>query len=196
MRATGKASGTGGAGRTWVALLRGINVGGHNRIPMAELKTLHESLGFTDVTTYIQSGNVVCRGPDADAWGLSRKLEEAITGRWGHEVRVVLRTSGDLERVAEGNPFLAEGVRDLSRLYVTFLASVPAPGKLKELRAPEGMGDALHVTDREIYLYCPGGHGRSKLSNDRLERALQVQATTRNWNTVCTLAGMARKLEG
>lgn len=184
------------AGTNWVALLRGINVGGRNRIPMVELKALHESLGFTDVTTYIQSGNVVFRGPDADPWGLSRKLEEAIAGRWGHKIHVVLRTGADLRRVAAGNPFLDEGVRDVSKLHVTFLASVPAPGKLKALRAPEGLGDAFHAGDREIYLYCPGGYGRSKLTNDRLERALRVQATTRNWNTVCTLADMAGRLEG
>lgn len=196
MSGTRRAGGTAAERRSWVALLRAINVGGRNRIPMVELKALHESLGFTDVTTYIQSGNVVFRGPDADPWGLSRKLEKAIADRWGHKVHVVLRTGADLRRVATGNPFLAEGVHDLSKLHVTFLASVPAPGLLKALRAPEGFGDAFHVGEREIYLHTPGGYGRSKLSNDRLERALRVQATTRNWNTVCALADMAGKIGG
>lgn len=182
--------------RVWVALLRGVNVGGRNRIHMTALKELHERLGFTDVATYIQSGNVVFRGPDADAWGMARKVEKAIADEFGHQVHVILRAGEELQRIATSNPFLEDRGCDPSKLHVTFLASAPAPGKAGSLRAPEGRGDALVVGARDIFLHCPGGYGRSALTNDRLERALRVQATTRNWNTVCVLADMAGRLRG
>ena len=184
------------ADSVWVTLLRGINVGGRNRIHMAALKELHEELGFTDVTTYIQSGNVVFRGPDADPWGVARRVEKAIADTMGQKVHVIVRPAEEMQRIAASNPFLVRRGIDPAKLHVTFLASAPAPEKLRSLRAPEGRGDEFNAVGREIYLHCPGGYGRSALTNDRLERALRVQATTRNWNTVCVLAAMAGRLGG
>lgn len=190
------AAATPDASCAWLTLLRGVNVGGRNRIHMAALKELHEELGFTDVTTYIQSGNVVFRGPDADPWGVARRVEKAIADTLRQNVHVIVRTGEEMQRIARSNPFLARRGIDPAKLHVTFLASVPAPEKLRTLRAPEGRGDEFDAVGREIYLRCPGGYGRSALTNDRLERALRVQATTRNWNTVCALAAMAGRLGG
>jgi uncharacterized protein (DUF1697 family) len=163
---------------------------------MAALKELHEELGFTEVTTYVQSGNVVFRGPDADPWGVARRVEKAIADAMGLKVHVVVRPGEEMLRIAASNPFLVRRGIDPAKLHVTFLASAPAPEKLRSLRAPEGRGDEFAAVGREIYLHCPGGYGRSALTNDRLERALRVQATTRNWNTVCVLAAMAGRLGG
>jgi uncharacterized protein (DUF1697 family) len=176
---------------THVALLRGINVGGRRRVGMEELRALFVSLGHEDVTTYLQSGNVVFGSSSGGARELAARIEARIAETLDLEVTVMLRTAGELARVVEGNPFLA-GPADPASLHVTFLAREPDPIAVQRLEPARFAPDELVVAGREVYLNCPGGYGRTKLGNAFFERRLGVAATTRNWRTVTTLAGLAR----
>ncbi len=168
---------------SYVALLRGVNVGGKT-LRMEALRPVIAGLGgLEDVRTYIQSGNVLFRSGRPMEAG---EVERAIAGAFGMSVGVVLRTAGELAAVARANPFV--GRDDNPRhLHVTFLAGEPA-GDLAGVSHPP---DEFHLAGREVYLLCPNGYGVTKLGNGFLERRLKVAATTRNWATVLRLAEMA-----
>ena len=173
---------------TYVAMLRGINVGGHAKVAMADLRAAFAEMGFDDVQSYIQSGNVVFRSTTA-ATSLPSAIEHGLDAAFGHGIKVVIRTRPQLAAVVAGNPFTGGG-RDLSKLHVTFLASKPAPSRVGGLDTGAFLPDEFRVAGREVYLHCPGGYGRTKINNAYFERALGVVATTRTWNTVRTLAAM------
>jgi uncharacterized protein (DUF1697 family) len=175
--------------RRYVALLRGINVGGRTKIGMADLRALFEAAGVEDVTTYIQSGNVVFSS-DGAAAAVTKALEKRIAGDLGLAVTVLLRTRPQLEKVLRANPFLAEG-RDPSKLHVTFLAEKPNGARVKALDPEQWKPDEFRFLGREIYLHFPKGYGRSKLGNTFFEKQLGVRATTRNWRTVTKLVELA-----
>ncbi|MDQ6617660.1 MAG: DUF1697 domain-containing protein [Actinomycetota bacterium] len=189
----GERNGGGGGGRRYVALLRGVNVSGHNPVAMKDLRALCQALPADHVETYLQSGNVVFRSAVADPERLSAAIEARIRSLMGLDVAVLVRSSEELDRVVAGNPFVT-GDRDRSQLYVTFLATPPDSGRVAALSAsPAASGsDAYRLGRREVYLSCPGGYGRTKLNNAFFERKLGVVATTRNWRTVTTLAQMAQ----
>jgi uncharacterized protein (DUF1697 family) len=176
-----------GAVKTYVAMLRGINLGGHKRVAMQDLRALVAALPAQDVQTYVQSGNVVFRSGQTAA-ALVSALEERIRSGLGLDVTVLLRTEAQLRRVVSGNPFA--GV-DVAKLHVTFLAEKPARDGARELEASDFHPDGLRVVGQEVYLHCPNGYGRSKLGNTFLERRLGTAATTRNWKTVTALADLA-----
>lgn len=167
---------------TFVALLRGVNVG-QNTLKMERLRELWSELGLKNVTTYVQSGNVVF-----DAEGSPSSWSSAIELRLAGETRlpaaVFVRTVPELKNIIARNPFLKEEGIDPSKLHVTFLASAAGQGALKKLSAVNAGADRFRLSGKEVYLYCPNGYGRTKLSNNALERVLSVRATTRNWNTV------------
>ncbi len=175
---------------TFAALLRGINVGGRNTIPMAELRSVLSSLGLEDVATYIQSGNAVFRSGAAPGQ-IARRIERGIAEVFSTDTTVVLRTAAELERIAGGNPFL-EGEENLSRLHVVFLGDEPAPEAVAHLDPERSPPDVFTVRGSEIYVRYPNGAGRSKLTNDYFERTLGVRATARNWNTVLRLVELTR----
>jgi uncharacterized protein (DUF1697 family) len=179
---------------TWVALLRGINVGGHKKVLMADLRALCTSLGFGSVATYIQSGNVVFRAREADSTRVASKLQKGIAATFGFDVDVVVRDVAGLEAAVDGNPFLAEGVEDTSKLHFTFLAEVPAKAARAEFGSYRMGVDELRLVGREAYLHCPQGLGKTKFTPTFIERRLGTAATTRNWRTVTTLLEMARGL--
>lgn len=179
------------ATKTYIALLRGINVGGKNKIAMAELKSLFSSLGFEDVLTYIQSGNVVFRTARADVDALSAKIEREIAAVSGTKPAVVIRTPKELATVAERNPYLSRGA-DLSKLHVVFLDHAPAKGAGTALDPDRSPGDDFTLRGREIYLHLPNGAGRSKLTIDYFERVLGARGTQRNWNTLLKLVELSR----
>lgn len=174
-----------------VALLRGVNVGGKNRLPMKELAALFEAAGCTGVRTYIQSGNVVFRADARTAKGLAGTVEAAITRRFGFTAPVVLRRADALDAVLHRNPFLAEGV-DPVALHVAFLAEPPAAARVKALDPQRSPPDRFAVRGAEVYLCCPNGMGRSKLTTAWLDASLATTSTVRNWNTVRTLAEWAQ----
>jgi uncharacterized protein (DUF1697 family) len=156
---------------------------------MASLRELVEKVGAKDVRTYVQSGNVVLRSRIA-APKLERMLAKAIRRELGLDVAVLVRTASQLSKITEGNLFLERGA-DPSKLHVVFLASAPDQEGVRRLREGSFGPDELHVRGEEVYLHCPGGYGRSKLSNAFLEKQLTVPATTRNWKTVTALAELA-----
>ncbi len=173
--------------KTYVALLRGVNVSGQNKVGMKDLRARLLELGFGDVATYIQSGNIVFR--TAATSDVAKLIERDLREGFGVSVTVLLRTKEQLRRVSTQNPFLTRGI-DPATLHVTFLAETPKPARVRELGAKVSGPDELVVRGREVYLRCPNGYGRTKLSNLFLERQLGSPATTRNWRTVLTLVGM------
>jgi uncharacterized protein (DUF1697 family) len=178
----------------YVAMLRGINVAGHNPIKMEQLRGLCNGLGFQNVETYVQSGNVVFQTTTDNASALSKRLNETILESFGVNTPVIIRTSKEMLTLIANNPFVKEKDIDPSKLHVTFLSETARKGSTKRLEALATNPDRFHTILREIYLYCPGGYGRTKLSNNAIEKALSVTATTRNWKTTNTLFRMVSKL--
>jgi uncharacterized protein (DUF1697 family) len=175
---------------TYVCLLRGINLGARNKVKMADLEALFVALGHADVATYIQSGNVVFTSPVDSPSTLARGIEERIAADLGLEVTVLLRTTDELSRVIEANPFVGGGA-DPAELHVTFLADEPDPAAAGAVDGGGFEPDEFRILGREVHLRCPDGYGRSKLNNAFWERRLGVAATTRNWRTVNKLHELA-----
>jgi uncharacterized protein (DUF1697 family) len=173
---------------THVALLRGINVGGKNPLPMKELARMFENAGGANVRTYIQSGNVIFEAP-AGAPKLSDAVTRAIEKRYGYRIPVVLRTSDQLQKTIRGNPFLSAGI-DPKWLHVYFLADVPSAACCSTLDPQRSAPDVFELRGREIYLHVPNGMGRSKLTNAYFDSKLSTVSTARNWSTVLKLAEM------
>ncbi|MDQ3890843.1 MAG: DUF1697 domain-containing protein [Actinomycetota bacterium] len=175
---------------TYVALLRGINVGGRTTVSMADLRMLFLALGSEDVTTYVQSGNVVFKFPLASPAELAPPIEAEIRRRLDLSVKVVVRTGAQLARVVADNPFAADGL-DPGKLHVAFLAESPDPARVHALEAKPVERDEFRVVGEEVYLHYPSGYGKTKLTNAFLEKQLAVAATTRNWRTTTKLAELA-----
>jgi uncharacterized protein (DUF1697 family) len=173
-----------------VALLRGINVGGHRRIPMPDLRELLGSLGYEEVQTYVQSGNIVLRtelSPDQ----LGPALEGALAERFGFDdIPVIVRTHDELERIVALNP-LGAIATEPKRHQVSFLSAAPAPEVVARLAEADVAPEALVIDGREIYTWHPDGIQRSKVASLLAEKRLGVISTARNWTTVCTLLRMA-----
>ena len=177
---------------TYVAMLRGINVGGHQKVSMAALRTLVTDLGHSEVATYIQSGNVVFKSRAGDSTRVARAIEARIKRDLGMSVTVVVRTGAELARVAAANPFLKAG-KDAATLYVIFLASAPDAALVKKLDPRAFKPDEFRLIRQEIYAHYPKGYGRSKMTNNVFEGRLNVAGTARNWNTVTRLVQMTSR---
>jgi uncharacterized protein (DUF1697 family) len=175
-----------------VALLRGINVGGRNSLPMKALAAMVEAAGASDVRTYIQSGNVIFSATSEVAGRLPETVGAAIVERFGFRAAVVTRSAGELRAIAEANPFLERGA-DPATLHVVFLAEEPAAERVAALDPRRSPPDELKVRGREIYLRCPNGFGRTKLTNDYFDAKLATTSTVRNWRTVLQLVELAQK---
>jgi len=178
------------AGDLYVALLRGINVAGKNRLSMKDLVAMFAGTGCSEVLTYIQSGNVVFRATEARASRVPALIAATIYDRLGFRAPVIMRTAGDLRAVARGNPFLQAGA-DAEALHVMFLADRPPSGKIAALDPERSPPDEFQVRGREIYLRCPNGVGRSRLTNEYFDTKLATTSTMRNWRTVLKLVEMA-----
>jgi len=176
-----------------ISLLRGVNVGGHHKVKMDELRALYESLGFEDVQTYINSGNVLFRTAGRDLVRLRKRIEDAIESACGFRATVILRTPSDLRGVIARNPFAARPGMDPSKLAIHFLAADPSAAAREQVRAMDAAPEELHIDGRELYMYFPNGMARPKLSLPQVEKTLQVSGTSRNWNTVRKLLEMAGK---
>ena len=185
-----KTSGT-GSKLTYVALLRGINLSGHRIVKMDQLRKAFEELGFEDVKTYIQSGNVIFKGPLQAPVSLAKRIEEKVLRQFGFPVPVVVKTADEIAEVIKNNPLVKEKGIDISRLHVTFLSCVPEKSALKMLDAIPAGGDQFRCSGQAIYLHCPNGYHETKLSNNVLEKMLKVGTTTRNWKTVNQLYQMS-----
>ena len=173
----------------YLALIRGINVGGNNLIRMPELRASFERAGFTNVTTYIQSGNVVFCAPPGSVKKLAVGLEKAIEARFGFPVPVVVRSHEQLRNVVQANPFRSRGASE-KMLHVIFLADEPDASAVSKLDPQRSPGDEFRVIGSEIFLYLPNGAGNSKLTNAYFDSKLSTIGTARNWTTVLKLLEM------
>lgn len=176
--------------QTYISMLRGINVSGQKQIRMADLKSLYESLGLTNVQTYVQSGNVVFDSAEQNAAKLTKAIEAQIEATFDFSVPVLIRSADDFKRVIESHPFKN---KEPNRVLVTFLYKHPEQSKLDDLSDYKDKVDQFALGKQEIFLFCPGGYGKTKLSNTFFEKKLDVVATTRNWKTVNALYAMANK---
>ena len=171
---------------TYIALVRGINVGGKNLLPMRDLVSNLETLGAEQVRTYIQSGNAVFRHDSRSPTKLAKTIGAAIRGSHGFEPRVLVLHVHDLERAIAANPF-PEAEDEPKSLHLFFLASVPQAPDLEALQEIAGPDERFRLVGRVFYLHAPHGIGRSKLAA-RAEKALGVRATGRNWRTIGKIA--------
>ena len=177
--------------QTHIALLRGINVGGKNLIPMAELRTLAASLGFQGVQTLLQSGNLVVQSEKLSGHELEAHLEVETSKRFGIKPDYVVRTAEEIAAAIASNPFPKEAETDPSHLVVMFLKSEPEPGRFETLRAAVKGSEILALLGRHLFITYPDGIGNSKLTINVIESKLGVRGTARNWNTVSKLAALA-----
>lgn len=176
---------------TYIAILRGINVSGKNKIRMADLKEKLAALDFQNIRTYIQSGNVVFEYQQSAQGELKQQIEDEIFRAYGIRVPVIVLTVPELSDIVSNNPFIP-GNAERDKLHVTFLSEKPEQEYLDKLGQHAGSADELIVRDKTIYLYCPNGYGRTKLTNTFFEQKLKITATTRNWKTSNKLIELAK----
>jgi uncharacterized protein (DUF1697 family) len=174
----------------YVALLRGINVGGNKMVAMSELRALAEAEGLTHATTLLQSGNLVFAAAKRATAGLEKALEAAAKKRLGVEIDVMVRTAAEWEAIVAANPFPREAKSDPARLVVICLKSAPAAAAVKALEAAIPGREVMRAKGRELFIYFPDGQGSSKLTPALMDRKLLVRGTARNWNTALKLANL------
>jgi uncharacterized protein (DUF1697 family) len=179
----------------YVALLRGINVGGKAKLPMRELSAIFAASGATNVQTYIQSGNVVFEaGSEAAAGACVARVTAEIARVYGYPGRIVLRSAKEMRACLAGNPFAGAAASE-DALHVYCLAHQPDAGAVKGLDPGRSSPDEFVVRGREIYLFLPGGMARTKLSNVYFDSKLKTVSTARNWRTVGKLVEMMSSVE-
>ncbi|MDP9191000.1 MAG: DUF1697 domain-containing protein [Acidobacteriota bacterium] len=174
----------------FIALIRGINVGGHKKLKMADVKISCEAMGLRDVRTHLQSGNVVFRTARTDRAKLVQELESALAV----DAKVILRTADEFQKAVAANPMPAEAQRGPSHFIVMFLSAQPSPAAMQSLRDAYSGPENMHLNGTELYIEYGSGMGTSKLNNALIERKLGVAGTARNWNTVTRLVEIADEL--
>ena len=172
---------------THLALLRGINVSGHNMIKMEALKTTLENIGFQNVQTYIQSGNVFVDTFEENAAKVGFLIKQEIFKVFGHEVPVVVIGKEDLESCLNSNPFLKEKDIDIKKLYVAFVSIALRKDSINDLRISQFKPDEASIDENKIYIKYAIGAGKTRFDQKYIEKKLNVTATIRNWNTVVQL---------
>ena len=176
-----------------IAMLRGINVGGKNRLPMTDLAAMFEDAGCAKVQTYIQSGNVLFRSDPALAESMPDLVSSAVFSRFGFHVPITTRTTQELEVIVRSNPFLEAGA-DPDKLHVVFLAVRPDKASFKSLDPERSPGDEFATAGRHVYLHCPNSLARTRLTNSYFDSRLSTTSTTRNWRTTVKLLEMAEAM--
>ncbi|NDK56370.1 DUF1697 domain-containing protein [Pontibacter fetidus] len=178
----------------YISILRGINVSGHRMIKMNALKELCSSLGFQNVQTYIQSGNIVYQHKEGSTNELSHTLKTAIEQSFGFDVPVITFTLDELTKIVNANPFLKDSSNQAEYFHVTFLSGKPEDSAFEEIKVGDYKNDKLELIGEAMYLYCPDSYSNSKLTNSFFEKKLKVSATTRNWKTTNELLRIANSI--
>ena len=173
-----------------LALLRGINVSGHNMIKMEALKAALEAIGFTNVVTYIQSGNVFVETEEESSFGVGFKIKQEIFKTFGHEVPVIVIGKNDLELCFKNNPFLKQKDSDTKKLYVAFISKELSSSAINELKISQFKPDEAVIDGNRIFIKYDIGAGKTRLDQKYIEKKLNVTATMRNYNTVSKLLEM------
>ena len=178
---------------TFVSLFRGINVGGNQKVPMNELKALHEVLGFKDVVTYIRSGNVVFTGENADVSHIATQISDAFVQQFGFQVSVMVRSATELAEIIARNPLQTQALNEPKWLVVLLLAACPASTALEDLQQAYHGPEEMRLIGQELYVFYPEGIGRSKLTLSLIEKKLRTAGTGRNWNTILQLQKLVQR---
>lgn len=181
-------------GTVFVALFSGINVGGNRIVKTAELRSFFEELGFSDVATYVQSGNVVFRAKKGDAASLAKQLEAAFEKQWGFNSRIMVHDAGWFERLAQDNPY-PEVAGEPTKLHAYVLEREPTAEETKRLAEKCTGPERFEIKGDVLYLHAPDGLGKSVFAN-LIPRTLKVPGTARNWRSVLALLEMAGKADG
>ncbi len=176
-----------------VAFLRGINVGGNKAVPMARLKALFEALGFAQVKTHLNSGNVVFAATEKDRAKLANAIEDSLEKAFGFRPATILRDAAALKKIMERNPFPKMATDDPSHLVVMLLATKPDKDASKRIAAAHRGVEEIRILGEDAFITYPNGIGKSKLTNALLEKQLGVAGTARNWNTLTKLLAMAEE---
>ena len=172
--------------KTYIVLLRGINVSGKNILPMQELRDLLLNLGYKDVKTYIQSGNIILKTEESPIQ-VNKKTHEAIASQFGYNVPILVRTIPEWEKAIAKNPYPKE---DTKLLFFTFLSTIP---EITTFEVNGAKDDEFVIIDDVLYIYCLGGFGKTKLTLNLFERKLKVTGTSRNWRTTLKLLELAKE---
>lgn len=178
--------------QTYICLLRGINVSGQKKIKMIALKASFEALGFLDVVTYIQSGNIVFKYDAVDKKTIQDKIHQMLLKEFGFEVTVIIRTPEELQYVITNNPFEKDLTKDPKKFYVVFLQEVPSKENIEILASYNYSPEAYVLDDKLIFYYAANGAGNAKMSNNFFENKLKVRASSRNWRTVNKLVELSK----
>ncbi|HVN74854.1 MAG TPA: DUF1697 domain-containing protein [Thermoanaerobaculaceae bacterium] len=176
---------------TYIALLRAVNVAGHGKVGMADLRALFTRLGFEGARSLLQSGNLIFGAAGAAPAELESRLEAAAEARLGLRTDFLVRSAGEWDEVVAANPFPAEAKRDPGRLVVLALKDAPPPARFAALQAAVVGREIVRGAGRHAYVTYPDGQGRSRLTLALIERTLGTRGTARNWNTVLKLAALA-----
>lgn len=180
---------------TFISILRGINVSKQNSIKMNLLQSVYESLGFSNVVTYIQSGNVVFNTSKKAVKTIQENIHKAIQETFGFDVPVIVMSKDTFKNIIENNPLLQDKTKATKFIHFTLLAASPTLDNLQTIIDKKQSDEEIVISDNVVYLYCPNGYGTSKLSNSFLETKLKVNATTRNYNTTLALLKLAEEIE-
>jgi uncharacterized protein (DUF1697 family) len=182
--------------KTYIALLRGINVAGQKKIKMADLRSFLSELSFQNIRTYIQSGNIIFESPKSNCLDLEQKIKTLIAEKYTFDVPVIVREAEEFIEIRDANPYFETDV-EVKKLYISFLSQAPtkeAIEKFNQFCIDKNIEDLFEIKNREIHLkYSLKEMHKSKLSNNLFERILKVRATTRNWRTVNKLIELVNK---
>ena len=167
---------------------------GHNSMKMADLSLMYKQLGFNENKTYIQSGNVIFKTDhNNSAASISLRIEEAIFEKFGHNVPVIIRSTSELRGLLSVNPYIKSDQFDPSKMAVIFLTGKVTETQMDKMRSISYPPDEFMIADREIFIYCPNGFGKTKLYTNFFENKMAVTGTARNWKTITTILAMAEE---
>jgi uncharacterized protein (DUF1697 family) len=175
----------------YIALLRGINVGGHKKIIMADLRILFQKLGFSDVASYIQSGNIIFHCQESDISKLEQQIEQEIENAYGFKVPVLVLAASHLDKIIKDNPFKPFDEGDISKIFYVFLKDVPQKAAVELFNKTKYENERFFIQGDYIYLKCLAGMGKAKLTTNIFEKRLGVEATARNHKTTLKLLELA-----
>ena len=177
--------------KKYISILRGINVGGKRKILMADLRNSLKAIGFQNVETYIQSGNMIFEAEENQNKTFAQAIQSSIFKSHGFDVPVIVRTLSELKKAQDQNPFLKGKDPGINQLHLTFLSEIPSPENLTKIKAYDYCPDQFEIVENNAFIKIPGKYHKSKLTNVFFEKKLDLQATTRNWKTVLKLIELA-----
>lgn len=178
-----------------ISFLRGINVGGHKKIRMADLRELYASLGFREIRTLLQTGNVIFQTEETDLARVKARLEAGIYAAYGFDVQLIMRNSAAFKTIFNRHPFTEAQLAEPRKIAVVFLTDAPSTEAVEALRENNPGRENIWADGSELYIFYLDGQARSKLDNSRIERALGLPSTARNWNTCQRILKLLGELE-